>query len=64
MRVRCRRMVAEGVKTTKSAHQLSSRKGVEMPIAGEIFKTLFEEKDPREAMRDLMTRESKLEDWG
>lgn len=57
-------MVAEGVKTTKSAYELSKKENVEMPITEQVYKTLFENKSPVEAMRDLMTRESKIEDWG
>ncbi len=57
-------MVAEGVKTTLSAYELSKLKKVEMPITEQIYLTLFEGKDPNKAMLDLMTRESKIEDWG
>ena len=57
-------MVAEGVKTTASAYELSQKEGVEMPITGQVYKTLFEGKPPVEAMRNLMTRASKIEDWG
>lgn len=56
--------VAEGVKTTLSAYELSQKRKVEMPITEQIYKTLFENKAPMEAMIDLMTRASKLEDWG
>ena len=57
-------MVAEGVKTTRSAYQLARLHEVEMPITGQVYLTLFENKPPIEAMRDLMTRASKSEDWG
>jgi glycerol-3-phosphate dehydrogenase (NAD(P)+) len=57
-------MVAEGVKTTKSAYDLSIKESIEMPITVQVYKTLFENKSPIEAMKDLMTRESKIEDWG
>ena len=57
-------MVAEGVKTTESAYDLSIKESIEMPITEQVYKTLFENKSPIEAMRDLMTRESKIEDWG
>ena len=56
-------MVAEGVKTTASAYELSQKEGIEMPITEQVYKTLFEGKPPAEAMRDLMTRASKIEDW-
>ena len=56
-------MVAEGVKTTASAYELSQKEDVEMPITEQVYRTLFDEKPPVEAMRDLMTRASKTEDW-
>ena len=56
-------MVAEGVKTTESVHGLTQKVKVEMPIANEVYKTLFEDKPSVEAMQDLMTRASKIEDW-
>jgi len=57
-------MVAEGVKTTASVHDLSIRKGIEMPISNQVYRVLFEGKDPRDAVRDLMTRDPKAEKWG
>ncbi len=57
-------MVAEGVKTTISAYELAKSLNVDMPITEQIYLTLFENKSPHQAMLDLMTRESKLEDWG
>jgi len=57
-------MVAEGVKTTLSVFQVSKRLNIEMPITEQIYYTLFENKSAHDAMIDLMTRESKIEDWG
>ena len=57
-------MVAEGVKTTQSAYHLAERENVEMPITEQIYRVLFENKSPIKAMKDLMTRKSKIEDWG
>lgn len=54
-------MVAEGVKTTRSVHQLQKKYGVEMPISEEVYKVLFEGKNPHHAVRDLMTRDPKEE---
>jgi glycerol-3-phosphate dehydrogenase (NAD(P)+) len=56
-------MVAEGVKTTVSAYELSQKMSIEMPITEQIYSTLFKEKSPQQAMVDLMTRASKVEDW-
>ena len=48
--------VAEGVKTAKSAHDLSLRQQIEMPITSEVYQVLYEDKDPRQAVVDIMTR--------
>jgi glycerol-3-phosphate dehydrogenase (NAD(P)+) len=56
-------MVAEGVPTTRAARELALRNRVEMPIAGEIYTVLFEGKDPRSAIRDLMLRKPRAEVW-
>jgi glycerol-3-phosphate dehydrogenase (NAD(P)+) len=48
--------VAEGVKTAKSAYDLSVRLQVDMPITAEVYRVLYEQKAPRQAVSDLMTR--------
>ena len=53
--------VAEGVRTTKAARELAERYHVEMPVVEEVYRILYEGKDPRQALRDLMTRELKGE---
>ncbi len=54
-------MIAEGVETSRSASQLSKQLGVETPITDEVYKILFEDKDPVKATTDLMTRDMKTE---
>lgn len=54
-------MVVEGVATSKSAFDLSKKYAVEMPITTEIYKVLYEGKDPKKAVNDLMTRAPKIE---
>jgi glycerol-3-phosphate dehydrogenase (NAD(P)+) len=54
-------MVAEGIATTESAYALARRVGVEVPIIAEVYRILFEEKDPLIACHDLMTRDPKGE---
>ncbi|MFP4083677.1 MAG: NAD(P)H-dependent glycerol-3-phosphate dehydrogenase [Desulfonatronovibrio sp.] len=56
-----KRTVAEGVKTTESVYKLSRELGVDMPITGQVYNVLFEKKDPRSAVEELMTRELKSE---
>lgn len=55
------RMVAEGVKTTLSTWQLASRLQVDMPIVEQVYQILYNGKDPRLAVTDLMLRELKRE---
>lgn len=50
------KMVVEGIKATVAAHELAKKYQVEMPITEEIFKVLYENKLPEQAVRDLMTR--------
>jgi glycerol-3-phosphate dehydrogenase (NAD(P)+) len=55
------RMVAEGVKTTKSAVELARRLGIEMPIAEKMYSVLYEGRRPQDAIHDLMERKLKEE---
>ena len=54
-------MVAEGVETTKAVNQLAGQLAVEMPIAREVHRVLFDGKDVRAAIHDLMRRSLKNE---
>jgi len=54
-------MVAEGVKTTLSAYQLACKLGVDVPITEQMYYILYQNKDPRQAVSDLMLRELKAE---
>lgn len=56
-------MVAEGVTTSKSVYLLSKKVNVEVPICTEVYKILYEDKDPIVATTDLMTRQPKEEVW-
>ncbi len=51
--------VAEGVTTARSAWELARKTGVETPIVDQIHASLYEGRDPREAVRKLMTRDTK-----
>jgi glycerol-3-phosphate dehydrogenase (NAD(P)+) len=55
------RMVAEGVYTTRSVHERAVRMGIDMPITSEVYRVLYEDKDPLTAVNHLMLREPKLE---
>lgn len=56
-------MVAEGVRTTASVHELARRHGVEMPITEAVYAILFEGQKPEDAVDALMGRAAKHEDW-
>jgi glycerol-3-phosphate dehydrogenase (NAD(P)+) len=49
-------MVAEGVRTTRAAVELGRKYSVELPIIESVYQLLFEDRDPREAIVELMTR--------
>jgi glycerol-3-phosphate dehydrogenase (NAD(P)+) len=50
------RMVAEGVKTTKVAHELAAKLGVQAPITAVMHAIVHEGAPARESMQRLMTR--------
>jgi glycerol-3-phosphate dehydrogenase (NAD(P)+) len=54
-------MVAEGIKTSLSAYQLGKKMGVDMPIINKVYEILYQGKEPRPAVGELMTRELKKE---
>jgi glycerol-3-phosphate dehydrogenase (NAD(P)+) len=49
-------MVAEGVSTCRAAFQLGLRHQIELPIIRKMHEVLYEHKDPRRAIRELMDR--------
>jgi glycerol-3-phosphate dehydrogenase (NAD(P)+) len=54
-------MVAEGIRTARSAYELAKKREVDMPIAYQVYQILYEDKNPIEAVKDLMGRELKVE---
>ena len=55
------KMVAEGVATSGSAHELSEKYNVDMPIIEQIYQVINEDKKPVDAVQELMTRSLKSE---
>ncbi|MDD9305212.1 MAG: NAD(P)-dependent glycerol-3-phosphate dehydrogenase [Desulfobacter sp.] len=55
------RMVAEGVKTTRSVYNLSKKLGVDLPICNEVYAVLFEGRPVDQTVDRLMTRSLKHE---
>jgi glycerol-3-phosphate dehydrogenase (NAD(P)+) len=54
--------VAEGYPTARSAYQLARKHDISTPIIDEVHKMLYEGKDVRKGVRDLMSRDLKAED--
>ncbi len=54
-------MVAEGVRTAKSALALARKHGAEMPITEQVYRVLYEGANPRNAVSALMQRDAKPE---
>lgn len=48
--------VAEGVHTAKSAYEMARIFDVELPITTQVYRVLFEEKEPLQAVKDLVGR--------
>jgi glycerol-3-phosphate dehydrogenase (NAD(P)+) len=56
-------MVAEGVKTTKSAWNLANKMDVEMPILEQVYQVIYNDKPCESAVRDLLARSLKEEQY-
>src|SRR5471032_842183 len=54
--------LAEGYPTARSAHRLAREKKVAVPIIDEVHAMLYENKNPKQAVRDLISRAFKAED--
>lgn len=54
--------LAEGYPTARSAHRLAREKRVSTPIMDEVYAMLYEGKDTKHAVRDLISRAFKAED--
>lgn len=54
-------MVVEGVRTTKAAYQLAQEYDVPMPITTALYDVLFNDKEPKQAVDELMIRMKKAE---
>ena len=49
-------MIAEGVTTCRAAYALGRRMDVSLPIIEKMYEILYEQKDPRQAISELMER--------
>ena len=55
--------VAEGVRTAAGVRELARRHGVEMPITEQVYAIVEEGRSPEAALRALMERDPKPEEW-
>lgn len=58
------RGVVEGVATAESTYELSKKYNIEMPIVEQVYRVIYEDKDPAVALNDLMSRPLKSEFYG
>lgn len=56
-------MVVEGIKACKAFYQLSKEMNVSMPITEMLYKIVFEDKDPKYGVYELMSRDKKNETY-
>ena len=54
-------MVIESIDNIEVAYELSKIHDVEMPIVETVYKVLYEKLNPKQAVKDLMTRDKKSE---
>ena len=54
-------ITAEGIPTVKAVYEYSQMAGLELPISSEVFKVVYQNKAPHEAISNLMRREAKDE---
>lgn len=51
----------EGIVTAKLIYRLSRQRGIDMPITEQVYRILYEELPPQDAVRNLLLREQKAE---
>ena len=54
-------MNAEGVSTSKSLYELAKKYKIEMPICANVYEIIYNNKDPKVAIDELMNRELRSE---
>src|SRR3989338_8193625 len=48
-------MIAEGIPTTKAVYEHSKKHDIEMPLTQQVYEVLFENKNIRQAVKDLLS---------
>jgi glycerol-3-phosphate dehydrogenase (NAD(P)+) len=54
-------MVVEGIKACKAFYELKEKLEIEMPITDALYRVLFEGRDPKEVVNELLERDKKSE---
>jgi glycerol-3-phosphate dehydrogenase (NAD(P)+) len=54
-------MVAEGVATCRAAHDLGLQHKLDLPITEEVYQVLYQDREPKVGVRNLMTRQPRSE---
>lgn len=54
-------LTAEGIPTVKAVYESDVGRSIDLPISREVYRVLFERKDPRQGIVDLMTRAERAE---
>ena len=54
-------MVIESIDNIEVAYELGKLHNIEMPIVETVYKVLYENLNPQEAVKNLMTRDKKME---
>ena len=52
----------EGIRTCKVIYDLAKKNNISMPIIEAVYKVLYEQAKPKEAIKDLMERSLKSEE--
>ena len=55
-------MVAEGVASAEAVHEICLRESITLPIMEEVYNILCRDKDPKQAVSDLLARDA-VEEW-
>ncbi len=53
--------VVEGVRNTKEVYNLAKKHNIDLPICQSIYSILYENQDPKQAAKELLTRTMKVE---
>jgi glycerol-3-phosphate dehydrogenase (NAD(P)+) len=53
--------IAEGVRNTEAIHRVAQSAGIDMPITEQMYRVLYEDKEPKRAVAELMSRTLKQE---